>query len=61
MSAMEIKIKETAIAKVSDATKHQLFSDIETIKTLETNGREITGKTAHGFYFRKMLHCIVVF
>lgn len=39
----------------------QLYSDIELIKTIDANDKEVTGTTSAGFKFRKLFNSIVIF
>jgi hypothetical protein len=40
---------------------NQLYNDIEIIKGLDANEKEVTGKTSAGFNFRKLFNSIVIF
>ena len=39
----------------------QLYKDIEIIKTIDANDKQVTGKTTGGFSFRKWANSIIIF
>lgn len=54
-----IEIKTSAIDRTPSTAV--LYGDIESIKGIDATKNEVTGKTIHGFNFRKVLNSIVVF
>lgn len=58
-----IVIEQTVqnILNITQGAGQQLFNDIDLIRTLDANGKEVTGKTTGGFNFRKLLNAIVIF
>lgn len=39
----------------------QLYRDIEVLKAIDANDKQVTGITTSGFRFRKLLNSIVIF
>jgi len=56
-----IEISQDVQQSLNETTYNQLMSDLEQVKQIDTNDKEVVGKTKHGFNFRKLFNSIIVF
>lgn len=56
-----IEISENVKDVLTETTYNQLMSDLEQVKQINANDKEVVGKTKHGFNFRKLFNSIIVF
>lgn len=56
-----IEISQSVQQNLNETTYNQLMSDLEQVKQIDANGKEVVGKTRSGFNFRKLFNSIIVF
>lgn len=53
--------KVQKVLAVTQGAGEQLYKDLEVIRTIDANTKEVHGKTTGGFNFKKLLNSIVIF